>query len=31
MLDECYPKVYAELRAFYRQDPLERIGAAYGR
>ena len=31
VLDECYPKVYAELRAFYRQDPMERIGAAYGR
>ena len=31
VLDECYPKVYAELRAFYRQDPIERIGAAYGR
>ena len=31
VLDEYYPKVYAELRAFYRQDPIERIGAAYGR
>ena len=31
VLDECYPKVYAELRAFYRQDPMERIGAACGR
>ena len=31
VLDECYPKVYAELRAFYRQDPMERIAAAYGR
>ena len=31
VLDECYPKVYAELRAFYRQDPMERITAAYGR
>ena len=31
VLDECYPEVYAELRAFYRQDPMERIGAAYGR
>jgi len=31
VLDECYPKVYAELRAFYRQDPLERIAAAYHR
>ena len=31
VLDECYPMVYAELRAFYRQDPMERIGAAYGR
>ena len=30
VLDECYPKVYAELRAFYRQDPIERIAAAYG-
>ena len=26
----CYPKVYAELRAFYRQDPMERVGAAHG-
>ena len=25
VLFECYPKVYAELRAFYRQDPLERL------
>ena len=24
VLDECYPKVYAELRTFYRQDPLRR-------
>ena len=31
LLDECYPGVYAELRAFYRQDPIERIAAAYGR
>ena len=31
VLDECYPKVYAELRAFYRQDPLDRIAAAGGR
>ena len=31
VLDECYPKVYAELRAFYRQDPLDRIAGAYGR
>ena len=31
VLDECYPKVYAELRAFYRQNPMERITAAYGR
>ena len=31
LLDECYPKVYAELRAFYRQDPLDRIAGAYGR
>ena len=28
VLDECYPEVYAEMRAFYRQDPLERIAAA---
>ena len=28
VLDACYPKVYAELRAFYRQDPRERIAAA---
>lgn len=31
VLDEWYPQVYAELRAFYRQDPMERIAAAYGR
>ena len=31
VLDECYPKVYAELRAFYRQDPIDRIAGAYGR
>ena len=31
VLDECYPKVYAALRDFYRQDPMERIAAAYGR
>ena len=31
VLDACYPKVYAELRAFYRQDPMERIVAAHGR
>ena len=31
VLDECYPKVYAELRAFYRQDPLRRTRAAEGR
>ena len=31
VLDECYPKVYSELRAFYRQHPLERIAAAYDR
>ena len=31
VLDECYPQVYAELRAFYRQDPLGRIVAAGGR
>ena len=30
VLDECYPKVYAELRAFYRQDPMKRIATAYG-
>ena len=30
VLSECYPKVYAELRAFYRQDPMERIAGAYG-
>ena len=31
VLDECYPNVYAELRAFYRQDPIDRIARAYGR
>ncbi len=31
VLDACYPQVYAELRAFYRQNPLERITAAYHR
>ena len=31
VLDECYPKVYAELKSFYRQDPIDRIAAAYGR
>ena len=31
VLHECYPKVYAELRAFYRQDPIDRIAGAYGR
>ena len=31
VLDECYPEVYVELRAFYRQDPLDRIAAAGGR
>ena len=31
VLEECYPRVYSELRAFYRQDPVERILAAYGR
>ena len=31
VLDACYPEVYAELRAFYRQDPMERVVAAYGR
>ena len=30
VLGECYPKVYAELRAFYRQDPMKRIATAYG-
>lgn len=25
VLDACYPNVYRELRAFYRQDPIERI------
>ena len=25
VLCECYPKVYAELRAFYRQDPIIRV------
>ena len=27
VLDECYPEVYASLRAFYRQDSLGRIAA----
>ena len=27
VLDGCYPGVYAELRAFYRQDPLDRVAA----
>ena len=31
VLDECYPEVYAALRAFYRQDPRDRIAAAGGR
>ena len=31
VLHECYPKVYAELRAFYRQDPIDRITAPRGR
>ncbi len=31
VLDERYPELYAELRAFYRQDPLHRIAAAGGR
>ncbi len=31
VLDECYPGVYAELRAFYRQDPIARLAAAHGR
>ena len=30
LLRECYPKVYAELRAFYRQDPLERVAPGRG-
>ena len=30
LLCECYPKVYAELRAFYRQDPLERVAPGRG-
>ena len=30
VLDGCYPDVYAELRAFYRQDPLDRLPAAGG-
>ncbi|MNO82913.1 Protein MtfA [compost metagenome] len=25
LLDEAYPRVYAQLRLFYRQDPLERL------
>ena len=25
VLEECYPEVYTELRAFYRQDPIKRI------
>lgn len=29
VLDAWYPKVYAELRAFYRQDPLERIARTH--
>ena len=31
VLDACYPEVYGELRAFDRQDPIERVAAAYGR
>ena len=31
VLDECYPKVYTELRAFYRQNPIDRIAAACDR
>ena len=31
VLDGCYPEVYAALRAFYRQDPRDRIAAAGGR
>ena len=31
VLRECYPDVYAELRAFYRQNPFERIAAVYDR
>ena len=30
VLRECWPGVYAELRAFYRQDPLPRVGVARG-
>ena len=30
VLDACYPEVYAELRAFYRQDPLVRVAAPTG-
>lgn len=30
VLRECYPKVYGELRAFYRQDPIRRMSIAYG-
>ncbi len=27
-LEPAYPAVYAQLREFYRQDPLARLGAA---
>ena len=30
VLEECYSEVYAELRAFYRQDPMERIAPGRG-
>ena len=30
VLRECYPMVYGELRAFYRQDPIRRMSIAYG-
>ena len=30
VLRECYPMVYSELRAFYRQDPIRRMSIAYG-
>ena len=30
LLDEQYPAVYAQLRAFYRQDPLVRLGPGGG-
>ena len=27
VLDACYPEIYAALRVFYRQDPLNRVAA----